>query len=1211
MQLINNTGSKNNYLLILLIVFSLNMFGKCATLKSSFIVSQAIICGPQSTTISFTNSSTGSQATSAAYTWYLNGAILGNTTGLTAPGNATISDIGTYVFMLIGTDSNGCKDTALVNVFIRPIPVANFTINGIVCSGTTISFKNMSSGTGGFTTFSWDFGDGKKSVEQNPTHTYANVNSYAVSLTISNGNGCSNTYKDTITLSQAPLAKIEGKDKDGDTKYCLSAEDSAAVDTVRFENLSEHAQSYRWDFGDGSPLLTTTSKDAITHVYTTFGTFKVTMIAVSSDNCEKSASLTVIFNKAVKASFTLQPSEVSGCVPHGVMPVNTSSNGDEYTWNFGDGTPTVTTVNTAPFVHLYKKSGVYIISLKTSNSCNTSLSDSDTIRVHALAVSKFELNTLTGCAPQEITFKNLSHPSSGNVYHWNFGDGSVWNGTTDPGKKNYEEGKWKIQLTATNQCGSDSSFQWLTVAGAPVAPVVKDETICKETAATLQINQPNRTVEWFDAAVNGNLLFTGTLFTTPVLTETTVYFVQCKSGSCVSERIPVKVNVLSLPDPPVVSGLSICKGNFAIVKIASAGKYEWFNVPTGGACLDTTDSFTTPLLFVNTEYYVQRSEGGCKSRRSNVKILVNDPPKANYKSNTVCLNDSSVFQDLSTGNASNWLWDFGDGHTSRMGPVTKHTYLSPGSFIVKLVVSNGIGCYDSILQVVQVNEPIFAQINVKDSACIFENILFKDASVFINDSIIESGWYFGDGSPVVKAMSPDHVFDSARSYTIEHSVISAKGCKSRISQTLYIVPLPLADFTSSNTCLVQKTTFKDASTTDVTHWNWDFGDGGTSIEQHPQHTYTKGGYLQVSLLVKTSLGCGDTIARRIFVYRHPVAAFTADTVCWGDTTTFLNTSQCVDGNIDYVFWNFGDGITSNVFAPQHVLQTQTDSFRTTLTIITNHGCRDTISQWVKTRPIPVFHFFPTEKTGCAAFTTAFIDSSMVAGGKITNWLWNFGDGNSTHKRYPVHTFTEPGNYRVTLKVTTSYGCGLEKALPYPIVVLSKPQAAFEATPQEVSIDQATVQFTNNSSNSIMWDWNFGDHKTSVNKNNFHTYTDTGTFMVTLIALSEHGCNDTAAHHVRVNAQPQLYIPNAFSPNDDDLNDVFLPVGNGILIFQMTIFDRWGKQIFYTEDLNTGWNGCLNDSGEKVLEGIYVYKIYIKDVLQVTRNYTGNVFVVRK
>lgn len=1193
------------------LVFSTDICGKCETIQSLFTTSETIVCGPGSKSISFTNVSTGSEASSATYSWFMNGVVFDNTSGLALPQNASISDVGAYTFMLIATDKTGCKDTSMVTVFIRPVPVANFTINGTVCSGTTLDFKSMSSGTGSYTTYSWDFGDGKKSTIANPVHTYNAVNNYVVALTVSNGEGCTNTYRDTVTLSEAPQPMIEGKDKDGDTRYCLLENDDSTTDTVVFTNSSKNAQSFRWDFGDGTGLYTTGSTDPITHIYSNFGVFKVTMIAVSSQNCEKSTTLTVIFNKAPKASFALQASELSGCLPHTVTPANTTLYAGEYTWNFGDGTPVVTTYNATPFNHIYKKAGQYVIVLKAANSCNTSTFSSDTIVVRNLPDAKFDATPLSGCAPLSITFNNLTTAAADNIYRWNFGDGTVWEGSANPGNKIYEQGIWKIQLTVSNACGKDSMSRQLNILAPPAPPVVSEKTICSGTSAELIINVPQGTYEWFDAPVNGKLLASGPQFSTPVLTSSVTYYVQRKSGNCVSTRVPVKVNVLPLPIVPAISDVTICKGSIAILKITQPGKYEWYNSPTGGICLDTTDTFATPPLYTNIEYYVQVKAGACKSLRSMVKVVVSPPPQVNYKTDTVCLGDTTRFMDLSTGGPRNWLWDFGDGKISRNGPVVFHSYLRAGAFIAKLIVADSIGCSDSLLQAVIVNAPISLQITAKDSACTLESIVFENNSVKGTDSVVYSDWDFGDGSPVLNGLKVDHVFEGTGSFTVQHTIVSAKGCRSNANQHIYIAPLPVAGFTSVNTCQVQASIFRDQSTTDVVSWKWNFGDHTESADQHPLHAYAESGYYQVSLWVRTGLGCEDTVSQRIFVYRQPKAAFTADTVCWGDSTAFRNTSLSVDGNIDQVFWNFGDGSFSSEFEPRHSFLMQKDSFLVTLTIRTTHGCNDTFALPVRTHPLPVFNFFPTEKVGCVDFTTAFIDSSKVSAGKITSWLWDFGDGNLTYRRYPIHTFTTPGNFYVKLILTTSNGCQVGRKLTYPIVVRPKPSAAFDALPGEVSIDQATVQFINTSENGIMWDWNFGDHKTSVNENNFHTYKDTGTFVVTLIAINEYGCYDTTYRNVRVNAQPQIYIPNAFSPDGDNLNDVFLPAGNGIQAFQMIIVDRWGKVVFKTEDVGNGWNGRLDNTGELLPEGLYVYKMQIKDVLQIIHNYTGSVFITRK
>jgi gliding motility-associated-like protein len=192
---------------------------------------------------------------------------------------------------------------------------------------------------------------------------------------------------------------------------------------------------------------------------------------------------------------------------------------------------------------------------------------------------------------------------------------------------------------------------------------------------------------------------------------------------------------------------------------------------------------------------------------------------------------------------------------------------------------------------------------------------------------------------------------------------------------------------------------------------------------------------------------------------------------------------------------------------------------------------------------------------------------------------------------------------------TKYCLSLNDSTSKDITVLPKPIAGFTATPDDMSIDQPTVQFLDHSTDGTMWDWDFGDHKTNITRNPFHTYADTGTFIVTEIVINTFGCNDTATARIRVNAQPALFIPNAFSPDGDNQNDTFIPVGNGITDFSMLVFDRWGKKIFETTDFNSGWNGKVSGSDELAKEDIYTYKISAKDVLQKVRHYTGSVMLI--
>jgi gliding motility-associated-like protein len=190
-----------------------------------------------------------------------------------------------------------------------------------------------------------------------------------------------------------------------------------------------------------------------------------------------------------------------------------------------------------------------------------------------------------------------------------------------------------------------------------------------------------------------------------------------------------------------------------------------------------------------------------------------------------------------------------------------------------------------------------------------------------------------------------------------------------------------------------------------------------------------------------------------------------------------------------------------------------------------------------------------------------------------------------------------------------------------INVYHRPAAAFTYSPQAISILTPTVQFTDQSSGTdqtgiVSWMWNFGDPSASPEKatskleNPSHTYGDTGSFCASLTVMNSHGCTDTTTNCLVIEPAFTLYIPSAFSPNGDGLNDVFQPVGKYIKTFEMYIFDRWGMQLYHTTDITQGWKGNVNGGSNIAQEETYIYKILVTDSQGNAHSYTGNVSIIK-
>ncbi len=174
-----------------------------------------------------------------------------------------------------------------------------------------------------------------------------------------------------------------------------------------------------------------------------------------------------------------------------------------------------------------------------------------------------------------------------------------------------------------------------------------------------------------------------------------------------------------------------------------------------------------------------------------------------------------------------------------------------------------------------------------------------------------------------------------------------------------------------------------------------------------------------------------------------------------------------------------------------------------------------------------------------------------------------------------------------------------------------PVASFIVHPQTTSITDPIISITDLSTGTNFWNWNFGDTDTSSSIiPSPHTYADTGTYTITLITSTLYNCIDTTSHTVIIEPDFLFYIPNAFTPNDDGINDIFSGKGIFIVNYEMSIFDRWGNLIFFSDDIAKGWDGKANHGNEIAQGDVYIYSIKITDINKRKHLYKGIVTLVR-
>lgn len=357
-------------------------------------------------------------------------------------------------------------------------------------------------------------------------------------------------------------------------------------------------------------------------------------------------------------------------------------------------------------------------------------------------------------------------------------------------------------------------------------------------------------------------------------------------------------------------------------------------------------------------------------------------------------------------------------------------------------------------------------------------------------------------------------------------------------------------------------------------------------------------------------GCASTIT--VTITQPPLLTLSASaspsSVCSGTSVTISSTPS--GGSPGYsVIWNPGNLVGNS----QNILPSSSTTYSATVTDA--NGCTTNATTLVSVFPMPVAALSADILSGCNPVCVNFSDISSIASpGTITAWNWDFGDGNISTSKNPLHCYTTPGVYTVILNVKSADGCTSTITFVNYISVYMNPIAGFNVGPQPTTIFNPEIFFTDISTNASSWQWSFGDQQnsTSAVQNPSFTYLLPDCYTALLTVTSSDGCVDTISHPVCLDPDVSIYVPNAFTPNGDNKNEVFQPVGYGLDLdkYQMWIFDRWGNMIFSTTDFNIGWNGKKIGYSDTCEIDTYVWKIVVSDLAGTKHMLTGKVNLVR-
>lgn len=573
------------------------------------------------------------------------------------------------------------------------------------------------------------------------------------------------------------------------------------------------------------------------------------------------------------------------------------------------------------------------------------------------------------------------------------------------------------------------------------------------------------------------------------------------------------------------------------------------------------------------------------------------------KDTVICYGEYLRINNANGAKTFNWQ----DGSSKPYFKVTQ-----PGIFW--LTASFGQGCtYADTIVVLKVNQKPKADFMVNDSLqCVARNsFAFTDKSIIDSGLIARYNWDFGDGESD-SIQNPTHIFNMADTFSLLLVVESALGCKDTARKQMFVFNPPKAGFKTNDSlqCL-NGNNFKFTNlyvSNTPCNYVWDFGDGVQSTLTHSNHIYSNPMKYDVTLIANGPMGCSDTFSSSVLVNIMPKADFNVSSICLNEVVNFTNSST-IDNpdSITLYKWDFGNGSSSSDQNPAYTFL-YPGNFAIHLTVVSNYGCRDSINKSVYIRPhitapsldrvsiknntsdieiewsTPTtgntFYYVLEKSTDNNTFVTLsypdrfnnkYIDSSVMPDSMSYYYRIKAIDScsyNSEYSNVGKSILLHVTNKRHIGEITWSaYGEWPEGVNRYEIEVFNKESSEYELVG---TVDGNTLEYNDDITNLYQPDYYYRVAAVR-NGDEIKSYSNSDSVTVTF------GC----------------FIPNAFTPNGDGLNDKFKAVGASVLDFNLAVFDRWGSKMFETNDINIGWDGTYK--GELVPEGYYYYQLTVRGV----------------
>ncbi|RYY99670.1 MAG: PKD domain-containing protein [Chitinophagaceae bacterium] len=920
------------------------------------------------------------------------------------------------------------------------------------------------------------------------------------------------------------------------------------------------------------------------------------------------------------------PSTVLGCSPLTVtFTNNTTGLGNSYTWDFGDLSAPVTTTTNDPVSHTYTVGAqtTFTITLTATNGCGVEATQLNVIVVPNSIDLNVTVNAtqLAGCAPHNIKVYNASQGAT--MFIYNFDDGSPVvnnpNNIDSVAHTFLAPGTYNVSIRATNNCSDTTAYRVINVYAKPVPAF---------TPASLQ------------ACVGQDFSFSNSS------TGATNY--QWDFGDNSSSADPSPTHRYSAPGTYTVklrayntNGVSVTCADSVWMDVTVLASQTGSMTVTGNSstCAPFTATFTnntTPATSVTWDFgdgslpstlnsvahtftragsftvtLTVVAPGGCNFVTTQTITVGGPAGQLVYTPGYVCGGQSVRLEAIATG-ASTYTWDFGNGVTqTSSNNVVNYTYPDPGTFLPSVTL-NGGGCSVLLKNVpdsVRIDRTIGAFSAVQTRNCGATTLTLTDTStVFFGKALVE--WDFGNGSFAAGPATVTQNFTVSGNYTVRLRVTSNSGCVTVSTQTVSIVVndipvITLVPPAANMACARVPAGFSSVinSVDAIANIQWTTSNGITGSGPTFNPNFGTPGVYNVVLTVNTVNGCTATANVNVTVNPTPTVNLVNDQerICRGGSVGLFATASPAGGTFS---WNPVTGLSCPDCSNPVASPLATTNYKVTVT--NAFGCASSDSVLVEVvQPLDLVVVPPSDSL-CRG------DSVQLVAGGAVSYSWSPAAGLSctdcaspwakpdVTTTYTVTGIGEFGCFTTSKQVTIGVG-------DIPTVNLGPDLLLPTGTvrPLVANVTGGPI---------VSWNWTPATNLSCANcPQPAMTVRDAITYIVE--ATTGFGCTATDTLNVKTFcANTQAFVPNAFSPDGDGINDVLMVRGTGIVqVKYFRIFNRWGEVVFERanfapNDPTYGWDGKVK--GTVTPPDVYVYTAEVVCENGMTFTYKGNVSVLK-